>query len=36
MLENTERVNQKWAIQRNWQHWVHKKQDEEKQNKNSI
>ena len=24
--------NQKWTIQRNWQHWVHKTQDEDKQN----
>ena len=24
MLENTERGNQKWTIQRNWQHMVHK------------
>jgi hypothetical protein len=26
--------NQKWTIQRNWQQMVHKKQDEDKQNKN--
>ena len=25
--------NQKWTIQRNWQHWVHKTQDEDKQSK---
>jgi hypothetical protein len=24
--------NQEWTIQRHWQHWVHKKQDEDKQN----
>jgi len=23
--------NQEWTIQINWQHWVHKKQDEDKQ-----
>ena len=28
-----QRANQEWAIQRNWQHWVHKTQDEHKQNK---
>jgi hypothetical protein len=28
--------NQKCAIQRNWQHRVHKTQDEDKQNKNTI
>jgi len=26
--------NQKWTIQRNWQHWVHKTQHEDKQNTN--
>ena len=25
--------NQKWTIQKNWQHRVHKTQDEDKQNK---
>jgi hypothetical protein len=25
--------NEEWAIQRNWQHRVHKTQDEDKQNK---
>jgi hypothetical protein len=30
------RDNQKWAIQRNGQHWVHKTQDEDKQNKNTT
>ena len=28
------RGNQEWTIQRNWQHWVHKTQDEDNQNKN--
>jgi hypothetical protein len=27
------RCNQEWTIQRNWQHWVHKTQDEDKQSK---
>ena len=27
------RGNQEWTIQRHWQHWVHKTQDEDKQNK---
>ena len=27
------RGNQEWTIQRQWQHWVHKTQDEGKQNK---
>jgi hypothetical protein len=27
------RDNQEWTIQRNYQHWVHKIQDEDKQNK---
>jgi hypothetical protein len=27
------RDNQKWTMQRQWQHWVHKTQDEDKQNK---
>ena len=27
------RGNQEWTIQRNWQHWVHKTQDKDKQNK---
>jgi hypothetical protein len=25
--------NHEWTIQRNWQHWVHKTQDENKRNK---
>ena len=28
------RFNQKEAIPRHWQHWVHKTEDEDKQNKN--
>jgi hypothetical protein len=26
--------NQEWTIQKYWQHWVPKTQDEDKQNKN--
>jgi hypothetical protein len=37
MLDTTmhtqNKVNQEWTIQRNWQHWVHKTQGEDKQNK---
>jgi len=25
--------NQEWTIERNWQYWVHKTQDEDKQSK---
>jgi len=25
--------NQEWTLQRNWQHWVHKTQDDDKHNK---
>jgi hypothetical protein len=34
--QNTGRrqTNQEWAIQRYWQHWAHKTQDEDKQIKN--
>jgi hypothetical protein len=32
MLEEP-KGNQEWTIQRNWQHWVHKTQDEDKQDK---
>jgi hypothetical protein len=28
--------NQKWTIQRKWQHWVHKTQDEVKQQKSNT
>jgi hypothetical protein len=35
MLENIEGCNQEWTIQRQWQHWAHKTQYEDKQaNKN--
>ena len=27
------RGNHKWTIRRNWQHWVHKTQDADKQSK---
>jgi hypothetical protein len=30
---NIEYTRQEWTIQRTWQHWVHKTQDEDKQNK---
>ena len=30
-VRKNRRGNQKWTIQRNWQHCVHKTQDEEKQ-----
>jgi hypothetical protein len=30
---NKTRGLQEWIIQRHWQHWVHKTQDEDKQNK---
>ena len=33
MKENG-RGNQEWTIQRHWQHWEHKTQDEDKQNTN--
>jgi len=29
-------INQKWTIQRNWQHSVHNAQDEDKQNKDTT
>jgi len=28
--------DQEWTMQRNWKHWVHKTQDEDKQNKNKT
>jgi hypothetical protein len=28
--------NHEWTIQRNWQHWVHKTQDENKRNKKNT
>ena len=30
--EKIEGGKQEWTIQRNWQHWTHKTQDEDKQN----
>jgi hypothetical protein len=30
------RGNQEWTTQRNYQHWVHKTQDEDKQTKNTT
>jgi hypothetical protein len=33
---NKTKGHQEWTIQRNWQHWVHKIQDEDKQNKNTL
>ena len=32
-VRENRRSNQEWKTQRNLQHWVHKTQDEEKQNK---
>ena len=32
--EHRRELIKKWTIQRNWQHWAHKIQDEDKQNKN--
>ena len=32
-VRENRRGNQEWTIQRTWQHWVHKTQDEDKQNK---
>jgi hypothetical protein len=32
-VRQNRRGNQEWTIQRNYQHWVHKTQDEEKQSK---
>jgi hypothetical protein len=31
-VRENQRGNKEWTIQRNWQHWVHKTQDEDKQN----
>jgi len=28
--------NQEWTLQRNWQHWVHKTQDDDKHNKKNT
>jgi hypothetical protein len=32
-LDKNQRGNQEWKIPRQWQHWTHKTQDENKQNK---
>jgi hypothetical protein len=32
-VRQTPRGNQDWRIQRHWQHWAHKTQDEDKQTK---
>jgi hypothetical protein len=32
-VRENQRSYQEWTIQRNWQHWTHKTQDEDKQNK---
>ena len=32
-VRKNQRGNHEWTIQRNWQHWAHKTQDEDKQNK---
>ena len=33
-VRENRRSNQEWTTQRNWQHWVHKTQEEDKQNTN--
>jgi len=35
-IRENRRGNQQWTIQRNWQHWVHKTQDEDKLIKNTT
>jgi hypothetical protein len=35
-VRENRRGNQQWTIQRNWQHWIHKTQDEDKQIKNTT
>ena len=32
----TRRGNREWKIQRNWQYWVHKPQDKDKQKQETI
>ena len=32
-VRENRRGNQEWTTQRDWQHWVHKTQDEDKHNK---
>ena len=33
-VRENRRDNQEWTIQRHWQHWVYKTQDEDKPSKN--
>jgi hypothetical protein len=33
MKNGQSRGNEEWTIQRHWQHWEHKTQDKDKQNK---
>jgi len=35
-VKENRRGNQEWKIQRNWQHWVHKTQNDDKQTKNTT
>ena len=35
-VKENRKVNQEYTIQRHWQHWVHKTQDEDKYNKNTT
>ena len=35
-VRENRRGNQEWTTQRNYQHWVHKTQDEDKQTKNTT
>ena len=35
-VRENRRGNQEWTIQRNWQHWVHKTHDEDKQQINNT
>jgi len=35
-VRENRRGSQEWTIQRNWQHWAHKTQDEDKQNTKST
>jgi hypothetical protein len=34
-VRENRRGNQYWTIQKNWQHWVHKNQDQDKHNTES-
>ena len=35
-VRKNRKSNQEWTIQREWQHWVHKIQDEDKQTQKCI